>query len=167
MKLRALEPEDIDNFYRIENNEIEWGVSNTTVPFSRYAIREYIVNNSYDIYKDKQLRQVIVTDDNIFIGFIDIVNFEPRHNRAEISIVIAPEHRRMSYATLAVKKIICYAREFLGLSILYAIIPESNKPSIRLFEKVGFSHTATLKEWLTSDVERENAMVYQFFLKKK
>ena len=42
--LRAIEPEDLDMIYDIENNPEVWNVSNTTMPYSRFALHEYIAN---------------------------------------------------------------------------------------------------------------------------
>jgi diamine N-acetyltransferase len=40
--LRALEPEDLDFIYTIENNESVWEVSNTQTPYSRFLIIKYL-----------------------------------------------------------------------------------------------------------------------------
>ena len=39
MKLRAIEPEDLDLLYQIENNTELWQVGATNVPYSRYTRR--------------------------------------------------------------------------------------------------------------------------------
>ena len=38
--LRALEPEDLDMLYQIENNRQLWDVGTTNVPYSRYALHD-------------------------------------------------------------------------------------------------------------------------------
>ncbi|RYD89791.1 MAG: GNAT family N-acetyltransferase, partial [Sphingobacteriales bacterium] len=40
--LRALEPDDLDFIYRLENDEDIWQVSNTQTPYSRFLIRQYL-----------------------------------------------------------------------------------------------------------------------------
>jgi len=57
--LRALEPEDLDFIYEIENDEDIWQVSNTQTPYSRFLIRQYLENAHQDIYEAKQLRLAI------------------------------------------------------------------------------------------------------------
>ena len=57
--LRALEPEDLEFIYKIENNESVWDVSNTQTPYSRFLIRQYLENAHQDIYEAKQLRLAI------------------------------------------------------------------------------------------------------------
>ena len=59
VKLRALEPEDLEMLYTIENNQSEWNVGATNVPYSRYVLRDYIANTASDIYADRQLRLMV------------------------------------------------------------------------------------------------------------
>ena len=37
--LRAVEPEDMDIMYEMENDPSMWDISNFTVPYSRYVLR--------------------------------------------------------------------------------------------------------------------------------
>jgi diamine N-acetyltransferase len=62
--LRALEPEDLEFVYAIENDESIWEVSNTQTPYSRFLIRQYLENAHQDIYEAKQLRLVICKNQN-------------------------------------------------------------------------------------------------------
>ena len=55
VKLRALEPEDLDFLFEIENNTKFWEVSSTLVPFSRYILKKYLENAHQDIYEAKQV----------------------------------------------------------------------------------------------------------------
>lgn len=41
--LRAVEPEDMDIMYEMENDPSMWDISNFTVPYSRYVLRQYIL----------------------------------------------------------------------------------------------------------------------------
>ena len=57
--LRALEPEDLDFVYEIENDENIWELSHTQTPYSRFLIKQYLEEAHKDIYEAKQLRLVI------------------------------------------------------------------------------------------------------------
>ena len=59
VNLRAMEPEDLDLLYTIENNRELWNVGTTNVPYSRYALHNYIASSSSDIYVDRQVRLMI------------------------------------------------------------------------------------------------------------
>ena len=45
--LRAIEPEDLDLLYRIENDVKLWNVGITNVPYSRYALHDYVGRHLY------------------------------------------------------------------------------------------------------------------------
>ena len=58
--LRAMEPEDLDLLYRIENDRQLWDVGSTNVPYSRYVLHDYIANSSGDVYTDRQVRLIVL-----------------------------------------------------------------------------------------------------------
>ena len=59
VSLRAMEPEDLDVLYRIENDTKLWNVGCTNVPYSRFTLHNYIADCKNDIYADRQLRLII------------------------------------------------------------------------------------------------------------
>ena len=109
VNLRAMEPEDLDTLYKIENNQALWAVSATNVPYSRFALHEYVETNTNDIYADKQVRMMIDNEAGETVGIIDLMNFSPQHSRAEVGIVIMKPHRHKGYATAALTKLVAYA----------------------------------------------------------
>ena len=164
--LRAIEPEDLDILYKVENDISLWGVGVTNVPYSRYMLHDYIASAVGDIYTDKQVRLMIENSERKIVGIVDIIDFDPRHMRAELGIVILCEYRRQGYAAAAVHKAISYARQILHLHQLYVFIDEENKISLDFFEKVGFECSATLKDWLFTGKKYKNAVLMQYFYKK-
>ena len=87
VRLRAIEPEDLKLMYDIENDMSLWNVGSTNVPYSHFLLQEYITRSTGDIYTDKQLRLMIEVGQQT-IGIIDLIAYDPRHNRAEVGIVI-------------------------------------------------------------------------------
>ena len=70
--LRAAEPEDADQIFRWENDRDIWRVSGTHVPYSRFQIEQFLLDNN-DIAAQKQLRLMIeLTEGSQTIGCIDI-----------------------------------------------------------------------------------------------
>ena len=101
--LRAVEPEDLEFMYFMENDPSLWDVSSFTVPYSRYTLRQYIQNNQNDIFADKQLRLMIIRkNDSQIIGTIDLSDCIPMHSRGSIGIVLQEKYRHEGYATDAV-----------------------------------------------------------------
>ena len=59
IRLRPLEPEDIDLLYEWENNMEIWEAGNTKTPFSRYILAKYIKESGKESYEKKNLRLII------------------------------------------------------------------------------------------------------------
>jgi len=165
--LRALEPEDIDLLYKLENEETLWEVSNTQTPFSKHILVEYIENSHRDIYEVKQLRLVICKAENdSILGFIDLFDFEPKHKRAGVGIVIfSEEDKNKGFASEALSLLNNYSFVHLNLHQLYANISEENKTSIRLFEKNSFVQVGLKKDWIFSKGNYKNEYLYQLLNK--
>lgn len=164
VRLRAIEPEDLDMLYGIENDTKLWNVSVTSVPYSRYTLYDYIANSKNDIYSDRQVRMMVENGGGEVVGIVDLINFDPKHLRAEIGIVIKREYRNQGYAQAAIGEICDYALNVLHLHQLYALVNRDNPHSLKLFEKTGFSVSSELKEWLFDGKNYHNAVLMQLFL---
>jgi diamine N-acetyltransferase len=150
IKLRALEPEDLELLYEWENDDSNWIISNTITPFSKYILKRYLENSHKNIYETGQLRLMIDhIPDNITIGTIDIFDFDPFHERAGLGILIANEdYRRKGYASMALTCLIEYCFKTLHLHQLYCNILANNNESMELFKKQGFIQAGHKKEWI-------------------
>jgi diamine N-acetyltransferase len=154
IKLRALEPEDLELLYDWENNDSYWTISSTLTPFSKYTLKRYLENSHKNIYETGQLRLMIDhIPDKLTIGTIDIFDFDPFHNRAGLGILIANEaYRRKGYASMSLICLIDYCFKKLQLHQLYCNILSNNCESTELFIKQGFVQTGLKKDWIkTSD----------------
>jgi len=126
--LRALEPEDLEFIYKVENDERIWEVSATQTPYSKFLIKQYLGNAHQDIYEAKQLRLVICkTNTNEIVGLIDLYDFNPTHRRAGLGILILNEaDRGKGFGKEALKLMLQYGKTHLHLHQLYATIAEDN-----------------------------------------
>ncbi len=150
IRLRALEPEDLELLYEWENNDANWVISNTISPFSRYTLKRYLENSHKSIYETGQLRLMIDhIPDNKTIGTIDIFDFDPFHKRAGLGILIADEnYRRKGYGFMALTCLTDYCFKTLQLHQLYCNILNNNVTSIDLFRKQGFVQIGLKKDWI-------------------
>lgn len=164
VRLRAMEPEDLDTLYQMENDVEIWNVGTTNVPYSRYVLHDYVANVAGDIYTDKQVRLMIEDENGVTVGMVDLVNFSPQHRRAELSIVVKKEKRRCGFATAAVNQIRKYALDILHLHQIYVIVDKSNVASVELFRKMGFREQCELADWLFDGKNYKNSIVMQSFL---
>ncbi|MHC5201410.1 GNAT family N-acetyltransferase [Myroides sp. LJL119] len=161
--LRALEPEDLEFIYQIENNINLWEFSNTQSPYSRFLIKQYLQNAHMDIYEAKQLRLVICDKTTSkTIGLIDLFDFDPTNNRAGVGIIIQHDSQRgLGIGRQALKLVMDYAKEHLYLHQLYANITTDNQPSIGLFTKAGFELVGVKKQWTRVGDTYKDEAIYQ------
>jgi diamine N-acetyltransferase len=161
IRLRALEPKDVNRLYRWENDTSHWEMGNTLTPYSRHVLKQYAAGTGNELYTQRQLRLMIeLKKRSTPVGMIDLYDFEPRHLRAETGILLSASHRQQGIATAALTLMTHYAFTFLKLHLLYAYIPLTNTPCMRLFERCGFETSGILREWLvTSDGFTDVALV--------
>ena len=164
IRLRAMEPEDLDVLYLIENDRTLWNVGVTNVPYSRYALHQYMASQTGDAFADRQVRLIIKDATGQTVGIVDLINFEPQHRRAEVGIVVMDGQRRRGYAAATLREIAGYAAHTLHIHQLYAYVAEDNLPSLHLFEKAGYTTHSLLKDWLFDGKEYHNAILLQLFL---
>lgn len=169
VELRALEPDDLDFLYDLENDRTIWAVSDTLAPISRHALREYLQHAAADFYEVRQLRLVVTSaESGQAVGVVDLFDFDPRHQRAGVGITIRSSERRRGYAWHTLSLVKAHAREVLHLHQLYCTIAQSNRASIRLFKKAGFRQVGVRQEWLRGAdlLGWVNAVEMQFILRK-
>ncbi|GAB6011091.1 GNAT family N-acetyltransferase [Viscerimonas tarda] len=163
LKLRPLEPEDLDILYKWENDSSLWIHGHTLSPYSKLALRQYITNSiDQDIYQNNQLRLMIdLKKEAATIGTIDLYDLDVRNLRAGIGILIDEAFREEDYACQSLRIIKEYAFSFLHIHQLYAYISSKNKPSAGLFQKSGFKKCGTLKDWVYQENDYADVDVYQ------
>lgn len=166
--LRALEPEDLEFVYEVENDEDIWNVSNTQTPYSRFLIRQYLENAHQDIYEAKQLRLAICKhNDFAAIGLIDLFDYDPKNNRAGIGILIKNiKNRNSGIGTEALGLLIEFAFKQLNLHQLYANIDLENEISKTLFTNLGFQIIGVKKQWNLINGKYVDEISYQLINEK-
>lgn len=166
IRLRAMEPEDLEAMYRWENDTSLWHLGDTTRPFSREALQTFIEGASLDIYAARQVRLIItLISSGETIGCADLFAFDPLNRRAGVGILIyEPSQRRRGYASTALRLMAEYAFGHLDMRQLWADVPVSNTASLRLFAGAGFTGDALRREWVRRpDGTYEDARFMQLF----
>ena len=147
--LRAVEPSDIDHLFLWENDPEIWHISNTTEPFSRFKLEQYVLSTDQDIFSSRQLRLIIcLKENNQPIGSVDLFDFDPINHRAGIGILLDAASRGKGLASESLDLFIHYCFEVLQLHQLYCNILPSNQPSLDLFQKKGFFKSGIKKDWV-------------------
>ena len=165
MYLRALEPDDLEFLYALENDSDIWGVSDTLAPVSRHALREYLDHASADFYVVRQLRLIVSTTvGSPAVGVVDLFDYDPLHQRAGVGITILAQERQHGYARQALELLKSHARTVLRLHQIYATVGASNPPSMKLFAAAGFRQVGTRQAWLRTTTGWQDAVEWQCLL---
>ena len=161
--LRALEPEDIDFLYQIENDMSLWELSHTQTPYSKWVLKSYLENAHQDIYEAKQLRLAIVYQSTQqLIGLIDLFDFDPKNSRAGVGLVIAAHaNRNKGIGSEALELVINYSFQQLQIHQLYANIGSDNEISLQLFTKFGFQKIGIKKDWIKVNNHYKDELLFQ------
>lgn len=161
--LRALEPNDLEFIYAVENDLSVWDVSNTQTPYSRFLIKQYLENAHQDIYEAKQLRLAISKEEDFpAIGLIDLFDFDPKNNRAGVGIVLQDfNSRNQNIGSEALGLVINYAFYHLNLHQLFANIGVENTASIALFTKFDFQKVGIKKDWNLVNGNYQDEAIFQ------
>lgn len=163
IKLRALEPEDLEILYKWENSSHLWMHGNTLTPYSRYALKHYIADaQQADIFESKQLRLMIqLQESGSVIGTIDLYDFDFQNKKVGVGILIEEKYRKQNYALQSLNLAVQYCFCFLHLHQIYAFISVDNKASLSLFRKAGYQVSTILKDWLYTGKKFSDVAVLQ------
>ena len=165
LKLRALEPSDLDLVYEIENDESLWIYSNTSSPFSRNTLKKFIQNSHLDIIEHKQLR-LVISNDQTSMGFIDLFDYDHVNRRVGVGIIIFKKFRLKGIAFQSIKLVENYLIKHVPIHQLFANISSNNIESISLFEKCGFEKVGLKRDWIFYNNEFNDELLYQKIIKK-
>lgn len=146
IKLRKIEPADLPYLYQWENDAASWADGSNHNPLSQQDLRDYIASTTGDIYRDGQLR-LIIEEDGLTLGCIDLFDFDPRNRRAAIGMYITPEYREKGIGREAVRLMEEYAFGFLHLRLIYAIISTHNSACTALYRSAGYTPSSPLSAW--------------------
>ena len=135
--LRSVDFSDVDTLLLWEHSTDEplYGVYEEQ--YSRDDMVQFVENQQrYSLAETEQSRLMICSYEGERLGCVDLTEYDGK--KAFVSILIKDLcNRRKGFAENALRLIVKYAESF-GLARLFATILPNNKPSINLFQKVGF-----------------------------
>jgi ribosomal-protein-alanine N-acetyltransferase len=89
---------------------------------------------------------IVCKENGKFIGGCGIVGWSPEHARAELGYVLSREYWGRDLMPEAVRAMIRFGFERMGLNRIEARCIAENAASARVMEKVGMSHEGTLRQ---------------------
>lgn len=147
IKLRAVEPCDVDFMFDCENDPEAARWTDYRAPLSRRQLLDYAVNYDADPFAAGQLRLIIETSDGQPVGILDIYEINEKDSRGYVGICVHKDERRSGIASAAIRELMEYNRQTLGLGQLVAKVAVVNVAARNLFVKEGFEKIATLPRW--------------------
>lgn len=164
IRLRALEPSDLDLLYVWENDTSAWDQGCAAAPFSARLLGDYLAGYSADIFADGQLRLVVEEiPTGIATGLVDLCDLDMLNRRVQTGVFIDPAFRGRGYGRDALKLMAEYALRRIGLRQVWAVVGGDAPASQRLVESAGFHAGAVLPRWLRRGTEWVDGLLYQIF----
>ncbi len=165
-QLRALEPQDLNWLYSVENDAALWPLGWSKWPLSRAVLKSYLETQSGSLFQDGQLRLVycLTSDSSVPIGIVDLFDYDPIAQKAGVGITVHAQRRGMGHGKRMLGLLLAYCTEVLNLDNLYAHVPVTNVASQRVFEEYKFETVGVLKHWIKRNQRFEDATLVQKLL---
>lgn len=166
VRIRPIEPEDLELVYAIENDPSLWDTTSSDAPYSRHVLRKYL-SSMRPVSEIQELRMAIEVGEkgtSRTIGMIDLTDIDFINAKAEVGITLLHNEREHGYGTRALHLVARIAQERLRLHQLYALISERNEHAIKTFINAGYQHIADLPEWHYHDKGYETVRLLQKIL---
>ena len=101
---------------------------------------------------------------NTPVGCVELYNYDPVNRRAAVGLVVSNEYRRQGYGTIMIQALSKFCIENTSLHQVYADIAATNTPSINIFQRAGYQHCATLRDWVVRSNHYIDTYRYQLIL---
>ena len=153
---------DLDQLLLWENNLDNSLYSDNPIFYTKEQIEQFLTSDQ-DIFLDWKIRFMIDSSDSP-IGCVDLFEYDMVNSRAGVGIFIDEKFRNMGFGTkaLSLLKSICMKDYFilnLHVNILY-----TNKESIQLFERAGFTKNGVKENWIRTENSMLDVWFFQCFL---
>ena len=94
------------------------------------------------------------------IGIAGFISFSSEHNKGEIAYILSPYYQNKGYMTEALKKIVGYSFNDLGLVRLSARCEIDNFASEKVMQKIGMTQEGIARKFL---IRRGDFRDYKFY----
>jgi diamine N-acetyltransferase len=145
LTLRALEPEDLDQLVRWEQDHVEAGLR--VAPYSRSVLKRYLDESHRDFWEAEQVRFVLSGSDGRALGLFDLFNAQPVHQRAEVAVLVDPSVRGQGLGRQGLKLVEEWAFGRAGLRSLHAEVFTDNTAALNTFAASGYAPSGMLRAW--------------------
>lgn len=88
----------------------------------------------------------IIEQDNVPIGSTQLIDIDPAHQNAELTIRIIQPHQGKGYGREAVNQLCDYARNTLKLHRVWLRVFHTNPRALKSYEHAGFKQEGVMKD---------------------
>jgi len=103
---------------------------------------------------------MVLKDTGEFVGTVGLNNLSLWSKRAEIGYELHPAHWKKGITTEAVKEVLRYSFEELGLFRIGAVTFPQNEASTKLLQKLGFVKEGLLRGYLYQGNQSHDACIF-------
>ena len=155
--LRTIEAEDLSFIQEARNHPGVWRGTGQPNPMNGEQQR-----NFFDevISSEDWVNLLVTADPETPVGTVAFTRIDRDDRWGEIAYWIAPAHQQEGYGTEAVALLVDYGFRDLGFHRIMARMIESNDPSRRLVESLGFTHEGTFREHTFRDGSFQHLLCY-------
>lgn len=146
--LRKLEITDANEIFFLRSNENVLRYLGKEPAKTISEAEEFIrqINNNIDKNESILWGIALLNDPSVIIGTICLWNFKTENFRGEIGYILHPEYWRKGIMKEAIKAVVDYGFNNLGLHSMEALLSSENVASSALLESNGFVKEGHLKE---------------------
>lgn len=145
--LRKTTTEDVNELYYLRSSEVVMKDIDRPRPKSKEDILQLIEKIQNMIANNEGIEWAItLTGDPTFIGTISFHRLTKEHYRAEVGYLLHPAHHRKGIMSEALKAVVAYGFNTMGLHSIEAQVTPGNTASEKLLETHGFVKEGYFKE---------------------
>lgn len=153
VRLRPVEPEDADAFYRWHNDEDVMRWLQSYFHESLAAVRKRFADRKDNSY-EKSLFCIETLDEDRLIGVVVLRDADPINARARTDIYLGEkEYWGGGYGTDALRTACQYGFNTLRLHSIELTVVEANERAIKSYQKIGFQVDGRLRQAFFRDGE--------------
>lgn len=145
--LKSIDEQEAESIVEnINDEEIYNSIASIPKPYTINHAREFIEFAGQRSKAKLDYHMGIFLPQTGFIGMCALANIDSKSRNAELGYWIGKNHRGNRYSKEAMRIIMKFGFEVLGLNKIYAEVLPENKISIHLLESVGFQKEGIRRE---------------------
>lgn len=167
LTMRRILVEDAPEIFAMQTDDLVLRYIPKKKPDTLEDVQE-LIQNIEDAYQRQEMLcwAAVIRDGQKIIGTCGFNRIEKENLRAEIGGALSPQYWGVGVAYEAVKQIVDYGLDGLGLHTIEAKVEAKNRSAVFLLEQLGFVKEAHFKDRIYFDDKFHDMAIYTKFKKK-